>query len=161
MLNSVLLICNSEYHIASSVRRIPVQRVILSFLILTSVLTASSLRAQGPFGSGSGESDLLPAEQAFTVSHPKANVIEISIADGTYLYDERTIVQNDAGVILKTLRSITEIYDDPLFGPTPIHRNKLRMVVTDAPDLMVLTFQGCADIGFCYPPQQTELSFSR
>ena len=62
-------------------------------LILTSVLTASIVRAQGPFGSSFGGSDLLPAEQAFTVSHPKANVIEISIADGTYLYDERTIVQ--------------------------------------------------------------------
>ena len=100
-------------------------------------------------------------EQAFTVSHPKADFIEISIADGTYLYDERTIVQNDAGVILETSRSVTEMYDDPLFGPTPVHRNKLHMVVTDAPDLMILTFQGCADIGFCYPPQQTELSFSR
>ena len=137
------------------------QRVILGILVLTSGLTASIVQAQSPFGSSFGWSNLLPAEQAFKVSHTKANVIEISIADGTYLYDERTIVQNDSGVILKTLRSMTEIYDDPLFGPTPIHRNKLHMVVTDAPNLMVLTFQGCADIGFCYPPQQTELSFSR
>ena len=138
------------------------QRVILSFLILTSVLTASIVRAQGPFGSSFGGSDLLPVEQAFTVSHPKANVIEISIADGTYLYDERTIVQERCrSHTSRPLRSVTEIYDDPLFGPTPIHRNKLRMVVTDAPVLMMLTFQGCADIGFCYPPQQTELSFSR
>ena len=143
------------------VRRTPVQRVILALLLIANVLTASIVRAQGPFGSSFGGSDLLPAAQAFTVSHPEANVIEISIADGTYLYDERTIVQDDAGAVLRTSRSVTEIYDDPLFGPTPIHRNKLRMVVTDAPTLMVLTFQGCADIGFCYPPQQTELSFSR
>ena len=143
------------------VRRIPVQRVIVGILLVISVFCASTVKAQGPFGSSFGGSDLLPVEQAFTVSHPKANVIEISIADGTYLYDERTIIQNDAGTILKTSRSVTEIYDDPLFGPTPVHRNKLHMVVTDAPDLMVLTFQGCADIGFCYPPQQTELSFSR
>ena len=143
------------------VRRIPVQRVLSGILVIISVFFVSTVRAQGPFGSSFGGSGLLPVEQAFTVSHPKANVIEISIADGTYLYDERTIVQDDAGAILETSRSETEIYDDPLFGPTPIHRNKLRMVVTDAPDLMVLTFQGCADIGFCYPPQQTELSFSR
>lgn len=143
------------------VRRTPVQRVILALFLIANVLTASIAQAQGPFGSSFGGSDLLPAERAFTVSHPEANVIEISIADGTYLYDERTIVQDDAGAVLRTSRSVTEIYDDPLFGPTPIHRNKLRMVVTDAPTLMVLTFQGCADIGFCYPPQQTELSFSR
>ncbi|MBU24645.1 MAG: hypothetical protein CMD99_01255 [Gammaproteobacteria bacterium] len=141
--------------------RVSVQRVISSFLVFACVLAASFVQAQGPFGSSFGGLDLIPAEQAFTVSHPKVNVIEISIADGTYLYDERTIVQNEAGAILKTSRSTAEIYDDPLFGPTPIHTNKLRMVVTDAPDLMVLTFQGCADIGFCYPPQQTELSFSR
>ena len=143
------------------VRRIIVQRVISGILLIISVFYVSTVKAQGLFGSSFGGSDLLPVEQAFTVSHPKADVIEISIADGTYLYDERTIIQNDAGTILKTSRSVTEIYDDPLFGPTPVHRNKLHMMVTDAPDLMVLTFQGCADIGFCYPPQQTELSFSR
>ena len=143
------------------VRRIPVQRVLSGILVIISVFFVSTVRAQGPFGSSFGGSGLLPVEQAFTVSHPKADIIEISIADGTYLYDERTIVQNDAGVILETSRSVTEIYDDPLFGPTPVHRNKLHMVVTDAPGQMVLTFQGCADIGFCYPPQQTELSFSR
>ena len=137
------------------------QRVISGILLIISVFYASTVKAQGLFGSSFGGSDLLPVEQAFKVSHPKADVIEISIADGTYLYDERTIVQNDAGVILETSRSVTEMYDDPLFGPTPVHRNKLHMVVTDAPDLMILTFQGCADIGFCYPPQQTELSFSR
>ena len=88
-------------------------------------------------------------------------MIEITIADGTYLYDDRTIVQNDAGDILKTERSQSEMYDDPLFGPTPIHKKRLRMTISNAPDLVVLTYQGCADIGFCYPPQQTELSFSR
>ena len=141
--------------------RILVQRVISGILLIISVFYVSTVKAQGLFGSSFGESDLLPVEQAFTVSHPEADVIEISIADGTYLYDERTIVQNDAGAILETSRSVAEIYDDPLFGPTPVHRNKLHMVVTDAPGLMILTFQGCADIGFCYPPQQTELSFSR
>jgi thiol:disulfide interchange protein DsbD len=88
-------------------------------------------------------------------------VIEIIIADGTYLYDERTIVQSDAGDILDTQRSESEMYDDPLLGPTPIHKQRLRITVSNAPDLIVLTYQGCADIGFCYPPQQTELSFSR
>ena len=103
------------------------QRVIVGILLVISVLCTSTLKAQGLFGSSFGRSDLLPVEQAFTVSHPKANVIEISIADGTYLYDERTIIQNDAGTILKTSRSVTEIYDDPLLPrrilhhlPTPI-----------------------------------------
>ncbi|MEC8694469.1 MAG: protein-disulfide reductase DsbD N-terminal domain-containing protein [Pseudomonadota bacterium] len=137
------------------------QRVISSFVVAICVLATTSAQGQSSFGSSFGAPNLLAPEQAFSVSQPQADVIEITIADGTYLYDDRTIVQNDAGDILKTERSQPEMYDDPLFGPTPIHKKRLRMTVSNAPDLMVLTYQGCADIGFCYPPQQTELSFSR
>mgnify|MGYP000049250618 FL=1 len=141
--------------------RKPVQRVISSFIVATCFFGSVLAEAQGSFGSSFGAPDLLPPEQAFVVSQPQADIIEITIAEGTYLYDERTIVQNDAGDILETTRSASEMYDDPLLGPTPIHKKRLRMTVSNAPDVMVLTYQGCADIGFCYPPQQTELSFSR
>ena len=137
------------------------QRVISSFIASACLLATASAQGQGTFGSSFGAPDLLAPEQAFMVSQPQANVIEITIADGTYIYDDRTIVQNDVGDILKTERSQSEMYDDPLFGPTPIHKKRLRITISNAPDLMVLTYQGCADIGFCYPPQQTELSFSR
>ncbi len=137
------------------------QRVISSFIVATCFSATTSAQGQSSFGSSFGAPDLLAPEQAFIVSQPRADVIEITIADGTYLYDDRTIVQNDAGDILKTERSPSEMYDDPLFGPTPIHKKRLWMTISNAPDLMVLTYQGCADIGFCYPPQQTELSFSR
>ncbi len=142
-------------------RRIPVQRVISSFIAGACFLASACAQAQGSFGSSFGTPELLPPEQAFVVSQPEADVIVITIAEGTYLYDERTMVQNDSGDILKTQRSESTMYDDPLFGPTPIHKKALRMKVSEAPNLMVLTYQGCADIGFCYPPQRTELSFSR
>ncbi|MEC8126395.1 MAG: protein-disulfide reductase DsbD domain-containing protein [Pseudomonadota bacterium] len=137
------------------------QRVISSFIAAACFFVTTLAQGQSSFNSSFDAPDLLSPEQAFIVSQPQADVIEITIAEGTYLYDDRTIVQNDAGDILKTERSQSEMYDDPLFGPTPIHKKRLRMTVSNAPDLMVLTYQGCADIGFCYPPQQTELSFSR
>lgn len=142
-------------------RRISVQRVISSFIVTVSFLASACVQAQGSFGSSFGTPELLPPKQAFVVSQPEADVVVITIAEGTYLYDERTLVQNDSGEILKTQRSESTMYNDPLFGPTAIHKKALRMKVSDAPRLMVLTYQGCADIGFCYPPQQTELSFSR
>jgi hypothetical protein len=123
--------------------RKPVQRVISSFIVAACFFASTLTQAQGSFGSSFGAPDLLAPEQAFVVSQPEANV------------------QNDAGDILDTQRSISEMYDDPLLGPTPIHKKRLRMTVSNAPNLIVLTYQGCADIGFCYPPQQTELSFSR
>ena len=137
------------------------QRVISTFIAAICVFGAHLVESQGSFGPSFGAPNLLAPEKAFIVSQPQADVIEIEIADGTYLYDERTIVQNDTGDILETTRSASEMYDDPLLGPTPIHKKHLRMTVSSAPNLMVLTYQGCADIGFCYPPQQTELSFSR
>ena len=137
------------------------QRVISSFISAICVFGAPLVESQGSFGSSFGAPDLLAPEQAFIVSQPQANVIEIAIADGTYLYDERKKEKNDTGDILETTRSASEMYDDPLLGPTAIHKKRLRMTVSSAPNLMILTYQGCADIGFCYPPQQTELSFSR
>ena len=78
------------------------QRVISSFIVAVCVLGAPFVESQGSFGSSFGAPDLLAPEQAFIVSQPQADVIEIAIADGIYLYDERTIVQNDTGDILET-----------------------------------------------------------
>ena len=85
------------------------QRVISSFIAAICFLATTSAQGQSSFGSSFGAPNLLAPEQAFIVSQPQADVIEITIADGTYLYDDRTIVQNDAGDILKTERSQPEM----------------------------------------------------
>ena len=65
------------------------QRVISSFIAAACFLATASAQGQGTFGSSFGAPDLLAPEQAFIVSQPQADVIEITIADGTYLYDDR------------------------------------------------------------------------
>ena len=135
------------------------QRVIISFIAMG--YFGLGLVAQGAekFTSSFGAPNLISPEEAFVVSQPAKNVIEILIAEGTYLYDSRIQVQNNDGELLKTNRSEAKMYEDPLLGPTLIHKKLLRMTVVDAPKIMVLTYQGCADIGFCYQPQQMELLF--
>ena len=137
------------------------QRVIISFIAMA--YFSLGLVAQGTekFTSSFGAPNLIPPEQAFVVSQPSKNIIEILIAEGTYLYDQRIRVQNNDGELLKTNRSEATMYEDPLLGPTLIHKKILRMTVVDARKIMVLTYQGCADIGFCYQPQQMELLFPR
>jgi hypothetical protein len=64
-------------------RRIPVQRVISSFIAGACFLASACAQAQGSFGSSFGTPELLPPEQAFVVSQPEADVIVITIAEGT------------------------------------------------------------------------------
>ena len=137
------------------------QRVIIIFIAMGCFGLGLVAQSAEKFTSSFGAPNLIPPDQAFVVSQPEKNVIEIFIAEGTYLYDLRTQVQNDDGELLKTNRSEAKIYEDPLLGPTLIHKKLLRITVIDAPKIMVLTYQGCADIGFCYQPQQMELLFSR
>ena len=76
------------------------QRVILSFITLGYFFFSSVACGAGTFTSSFGTPTLLPPEQAFVVSQPRGDIIEIAIAEGTYLYDQRTIVQNDDGQTL-------------------------------------------------------------
>ena len=137
------------------------QHVISTLIAIGYLFFSSPAPSAGMFSSSFGFPDLLSPKKAFVVSQPSQDIIQITIAKGTYLYDQRILVQNNAGKLLTTNRSEPVMYDDILLGPTPIHRKILRISVADAPKKIVLTYQGCADIGFCYPPQQTELSFSR
>lgn len=137
------------------------QHVISTLIAIGFLFFSSTAPSAGMFSSSFGFPDLLSPEKAFVVSQPAQDIIQITIAKGTYLYDQRIVVQNDAGKLLMTVRSEPVIYDDILLGPTPIHRKILHISVAEAPKNIVLTYQGCADIGFCYPPQQTELLFSR
>ncbi|MDB9861804.1 protein-disulfide reductase DsbD family protein [Litorivicinus sp.] len=136
------------------------QRAPANFFAFITLLTGIHAIAAGNFGSSFGPAKLLPVEQAFTVSRPSADLVEIQIAEGTYIYDEHTKIQTFAEEIIETIRSEAIRYNDPIFGMTLIYRDKLKLHMKNAPNTVVVFYQGCSDIGFCYPPKQSELSFS-
>ena len=116
------------------------------------------------------EADLLPVDDAFalTASAPSRDRIELNwrIADGYYLYRHRISVQpTDSALKANPLQLPRGAkHHDEFFGEVETYRQQLVAVQTgtaatgaDAVTLKV-KYQGCADVGVCYPPQTRTLT---
>nr|WP_273544214.1 protein-disulfide reductase DsbD [Luteimonas saliphila] len=115
------------------------------------------------------ESQLLPVDEAFVlearaVSRERIE-IEWKIADGYYLYRHRTAVQETGGGFKSNPLQLPagKRHTDEFFGEVETYRRQLTAVFTgaaaDGVDQVTLQvkYQGCADLGICYPPQTREL----
>ena len=107
---------------------------------------------------------LLEPEQAFRFSaralDSSALEVRFAIADGYYMYRERFKFEAVGAQLgqAELPRGIT--YRDQFFGDTEIYRNEVSIrvpVPAGAPDplALVVTSQGCADIGVCYVPMES------
>lgn len=115
--------------------------------------------------------DFLPPEQAFRVvaqaAGPNAAQLRWEIADGYYLYGNRFRFQSQTpGIVADApILPASETKTDEFLGTVPIYRKQiaLDLPLARAPDadsrlILELTYQGCADAGLCYPPQQQSVS---
>jgi len=119
-----------------------------------------------------GTPDLLPAEQAFKVSAKalSADQIEVNwlIADGYYLYRNKTSVNSQSESIQLGQPDMPtgKLKQDEFFGEIVTYRKQLTITIpyTNPQSLDLLKiqakYQGCADIGVCYPPQKTDLTLT-
>lgn len=135
-------------------------RIVLCLALLS--LSSASARA-------ASEADLLPVDQAYPISIDAMRTdsvrIRWGIADGYYLYKHRTDITSDSTqVVLEPIQlPAGKPYRDEFFGDVETYRKELVTTVRfSAPDgtdhlLLRLQYQGCADIGICYPPQNKRL----
>lgn len=112
----------------------------------------------------------LSVEKAFApaVTNISDEQIEISfdIAKGYYLYESKFgFSANDAAVTIGApIYPTALIHEDEFFGKSNIHRNKatIKLPITRSSDIrdiiLSVEFQGCADVGLCYPPTTKPLS---
>ncbi|MGH8708532.1 MAG: protein-disulfide reductase DsbD [Burkholderiales bacterium] len=108
--------------------------------------------------------DLLEPEKAFQFSARAlgADALEVrfAIADGYYLYRERFKFEaQDARLGAAELPRGARKKDE-FFGDTEVYRKEVRIrvpVAAGAPDPLhlIVTSQGCADIGVCYVPMES------
>ncbi|MFZ9347418.1 MAG: protein-disulfide reductase DsbD family protein [Arenimonas sp.] len=136
-------------------------RLALSFTLLLSLLSVPAHAVS--------EADLLPVDQAYPVSIEAVSAdsvrIRWGVADGYYLYKHRTAIDSDSpGVSLEPIQLPPgKPYRDEFFGDVETYRTELVTTVRfSAPAgtdhvLLRLQYQGCADIGICYPPQNKRL----
>lgn len=113
-----------------------------------------------------GVDDLLPVDEAFaltTRATPEGIELRWAIADGYYLYRHRTAAQADAGFQAGALRLPKgKAYTDEFFGPVETYRGELVATLPGTPraarTMLTVKFQGCADVGICYPPQTRKVA---
>lgn len=114
------------------------------------------------------EDDFLPPEQAFKFAarqiDPTTIEVRFDVADGYYLYRERfAFAAQPAGVVLgKPSMPAGKVHFDETFGKDmETYRGAVvvRVPVEQAPAdgrwTLVVTSQGCADKGLCYPPMES------
>jgi len=117
-----------------------------------------------------GSKDLLAVDQAFVLSAKavSSNLIEVSwdITEGYYLYRNKTsIVSQSTDIELGVPdMPVGKTKHDDFFGDVVTYRNHLKISVPvinkhalSSIEILV-KYQGCADIGVCYPPQKKVLT---
>ena len=134
--------------------------------LLHCLLAAPVLLAALP-AAAIDQDDLLPVDEAFvlTASAPSRDRIDVrwKIADGYYLYRHRTAVTASGGFSGGTLRLPDGTrHTDEFFGPVETYRRELVATLDgkapgDGPVQLEVKYQGCADVGICYPPQTRRL----
>jgi thiol:disulfide interchange protein DsbD len=148
-------------------RRAHAARLLCALLFCASALAATGI---GVARAAVDESDLLPVDQAFALSAtaPGRDRIELAwkIADGYYLYRHRIAVQAVDGTFSADPLQLPhgQKHHDEFFGEVETFRRQLVAVqtgtVADGVDRVTLKvkYQGCADVGVCYPPQTRTLT---
>jgi thiol:disulfide interchange protein DsbD len=117
--------------------------------------------------SALSQQDLLEPEQAFRFSARAlaADALEIrfEIADGYYMYRERFRFEAENAQLGAAELPAGERKTDQFFGETETYRKAVSIRVPVAPGgadpvRLVVTSQGCADIGVCYVPMESRAS---
>ena len=107
------------------------------------------------------ESGVLPAIKAFnieTVISDEAVLISWDIKEGYYLYFESIKIENTNETFkFEILKSEEYMHKDEFFGESRILRNKALIKLNNMTGLdlnnILIKYQGCADVGICYPIQ--------
>ncbi|TNL14172.1 protein-disulfide reductase DsbD [Kosakonia cowanii] len=128
--------------------------------ILTLILLLCSTSAFAGLFDAPGRSDFVPADQAFTFDfqqHQHDLTLNWQVKEGYYLYRQQIRVTPAQAQIGALDLPKGEMHEDEFYGKTEIYRQKLNLPLSIAQAekgaTLTVTYQGCADAGFCYPPE--------
>lgn len=120
-----------------------------------------------PLSAQISPDDLLPVEEAFALSASGGDgrvELRFDIADGYYLYRHafRFEAQTDGVVLGEARIPEGEKGFDDFFGEIESYRDELKITlpveVGQGELAIAVRFQGCADLGVCYPPHRQIVS---
>ncbi|MGH8506623.1 MAG: protein-disulfide reductase DsbD domain-containing protein [Stenotrophobium sp.] len=137
------------------------------FLLMTLLALSPLIANAGPWLKTPADGpQILPVDSAFQlmpVEHD-AHALRVSwfISKGYYLYRERMhfrVIAPQGAVLGKPELPAGERQNDPGFGIVHVYRGsdlaiKLPLKAgAQAPGKLEVRYQGCAEVGVCYPPQ--------
>ncbi|SFT93453.1 Thiol:disulfide interchange protein DsbD [Kosakonia arachidis] len=128
--------------------------------ILTLILLLCSTSVFAGLFDAPGRSSFVPADQAFVFDfqqHQHDLTLNWQVKEGYYLYRQQIhVTPNQARIGTPALPG-GEMHEDEFYGKSEIYRQQLTLPidVTQATKgaTLTVTYQGCADAGFCYPPE--------
>ena len=145
--------------VTSLPRQIPPPRVLWAALALMVLWLALGV----PRVAYASTDDFLPPEKAFPMTaravQPDAIELRFDIEPGYYLYREQFKFSAEGASLRQVQLPAGEVkFDETFQKDVETYRGVLRILVpvtSAAPRFeMVVTWQGCADKGLCYPPQE-------
>ncbi len=137
------------------------------WLVVGAVVPGNSYALESIFGDGPKP---LPVAEAFKPKVSSINsdniVIHFDIADEYYLYKDKFSVSTEPASAQLQAIEFTEAlaHEDEFFGTTYIYRGNVQLTIPVAQSNTLqqfelsLVYQGCADMGLCYPPTQNSFS---
>ncbi|WP_054179693.1 protein-disulfide reductase DsbD [Trabulsiella odontotermitis] len=137
------------------------QRIFTLILLLCSTSTFAGLF------DAPGRSQFVPADQAFAFDFQQNQhdlTLSWQIKDGYYLYRKQINIEPADASIAPPQLPAGEWHEDEFYGESEIYRERLTLplTITQAAKggTLTVTYQGCADAGFCYPPETKKVPLS-
>ena len=135
--------------------------------ILTLILLLCSTSAFAGLFDAPGRSQFVPADQAFSFDFQQ-NQHDLNLSwqvkDGYYLYRKQISITPSQAEIAEVRLPAGVWHEDEFYGKSEIYRKRLNipLIVNQAASgaTLTVTYQGCADAGFCYPPETKTVPLS-
>ncbi|KNC90886.1 protein-disulfide reductase DsbD [Trabulsiella odontotermitis] len=128
--------------------------------IFTLILLLCSTSSLAGLFDGPGRSHFVPADQAFAFDFQQNQhdlTLSWQIKDGYYLYRKQINIEPVNASIAPPQLPAGEWHEDEFYGKSEIYREQLNLPLTLTQaakgGTLTVTYQGCADAGFCYPPE--------
>ncbi|TKU51132.1 protein-disulfide reductase DsbD [Citrobacter sp. wls714] len=137
------------------------QRILTLILLLCSTSTFAGLF------DAPGRSQFVPADRAFVFDFQQ-NQHDLNLSwqvkDGYYLYRKQISITPSQADIAEVKLPPGVWHEDEFYGKSEIYRKQLNIPVTvnraASGATLTVTYQGCADAGFCYPPETKTVPLS-
>ncbi|MFP1723067.1 protein-disulfide reductase DsbD [Lonsdalea quercina] len=143
------------------------QRFFTLIILFGTLLFTAVAPADNPFGRAQ-TSRFLPAAQAFVFDFQqqgKQLKLQWIIHSGYYLYRQKIVIHSGDTRLTQVDFPAAERHQDAFFGMVDIFRNRLQLNIPldgiPQGSTLTVSYQGCADAGFCYPPEQHSIPLSQ